>query len=280
MAKSDLRNNMMRNMIAPQAGLENNPKAKLIPLNRVMSNPFQVRQDFDSSEAVTALRELSEDIRKRGILQPLVVRPMRGENNGKFEIVAGERRYRAAQLAELGSVPAIVEDYSDEEAQLVSLTENLQRRDLNFKEEVEFLAQLEVQRSSVGRGGDTDLAQLIHKSRTYVAKRLKLAYYPDLVSLVVANELSINQAYEEAIRRDKIDIDTNGSASSAKGNSREGSSGISRSFKARLVPFVRVRDAVLRLETEVDKLPSDERAQLKEELELLEQEVSHLRERL
>ena len=121
----------MREMIAPQSSLDANPKAKLLPLERIVSNPFQVRQDFDTVEAVIALEELAADITEHGILQPILVRPAR--DLGKFEIVAGERRYRAAQIASLKQIPAIIENFSDEEARLVSLTENLQRRDLNFK---------------------------------------------------------------------------------------------------------------------------------------------------
>ena len=166
----------MREMIAPQSSLDANPKAKLLPLEKLISNPFQVRQDFDSPEAVAALEELAADISEHGVLQPILVRPAR--EPGKFEIVAGERRYRAAQIASLKQIPAIVENFSDEEARLVSLTENLQRRDLNFKEEVDFLAQLNEKRTQEGFGGETDLSRLIHKSRTYVAKTLKTSFFP------------------------------------------------------------------------------------------------------
>src|SRR5207244_4340417 len=88
---------------------------------------------------------------------------------------------------------------NDEEARLASLTENLQRRDLNFKEEVAFLFELDKQRSLVGEGGETDIGRLIHKSRTYVAKRLKLANFPELVDKVANNELSIDAAYAQAV---------------------------------------------------------------------------------
>ncbi len=111
----------MREMIAPQSSLDANPKAKLLPLEKLVSNPFQVRQDFDSAEAVAALEELAADITEHGILQPILVRPAR--EPGKFEIVAGERRYRAALIASLKQIPAIVENLNDEQARLISLRE-------------------------------------------------------------------------------------------------------------------------------------------------------------
>src|SRR5690349_13989738 len=98
----------MREMISPESSLDANPKAKLLPLDKLVSNPFQVRQDFDTPEAMTALEELAADIKEHGILQPILVRPAR--EPGKFEIVAGERRYRAGRIASLKQIPAIVEN--------------------------------------------------------------------------------------------------------------------------------------------------------------------------
>lgn len=291
----------MREMIAPQSALDTNPKAKLIPIERILSNPFQVRQDFSSEEAVAALEELAEDLRQRGILQPIIVRTVANrtaEGGGsQFEIVAGERRYRAAGLAGLKELPAIVENFSDEEARLVSLTENLQRRDLNFKEEVEFLARLDVERSEAGKGGESDLAQLIHKSRTYVAKRLKLAQHHDLVEQVANNQLSINLAYAEAAERDRIVVNIgeknhevfpgNTLLQEQPGTDPElDDGGVSKTVKrpsrsaSRLIPFTRVREAVLRLDQELDKISQDERSQLKEELTQLEEELARFRARL
>lgn len=77
----------MREMIAPQSSLDANPKAKLLPIEKLISNPFQVRQGFDTPEANAALEELAADISEHGILQPILVRPAR--EPGKFEIVAG-----------------------------------------------------------------------------------------------------------------------------------------------------------------------------------------------
>jgi ParB/RepB/Spo0J family partition protein len=305
----------MREMIAPQSSLDANPKAKLLPIEKLISNPFQVRQDFDSPEAISALEELAADIREHGILQPILVRP--AKETGKFEIVAGERRYRAAQIASLKQLPAIVETYNDDEARLVSITENLQRRDLNFKEEVEFLVQLNESRIMNGFGGDSDLSRLIHKSRTYVAKRLKIASFPDLVERVNTNKISINHAYTEAVDLEQLQLafeKEEGIKESETGEEihnvfprntfsskelllpfskdsmiLEKSQVISESqpkifnrstFKARIVPFSRAKEALKLVEQDIDNFREGERSQLKETLEELEQSLAQIKAKL
>lgn len=351
-SSSNLRNNLMREMIAPQtAPLDTNPKARLLPLERIVSNPFQVRQDFSSPEALTALEELAENIRQHGILQPLIVRPLKnknpenantttattttststtssdggggGNNNQQqqhYQIVAGERRYRAASLASLRQVPVVIEDYSDQEARLISLTENLQRRDLSFKEEVDFLGELDKSRSAEGQGGDTDLANLIHKSRTYVAKRLKLVAYPLLVEQVNKGELSINGAYNQAVEGERTTAQPSPASTSASafaavtaahplaeqpgtvtihnqsdsenphkvfpGNvlsseeQTENKVITRRGFKAHLVPFIRLREAVVNLNQGLGQLDDEDRAGLRFEMEQLERELQLLRSKL
>ena len=312
MSNSKLRNNLMGNMLAPRlAGLDANPKAKLVPLERIVSNPFQVRQDFDSPEAAAALQELAEDIAQRGILQPLVVRPVASGSDSSlenFEIVAGERRYRAARLVGLTQLPVIVENYSNEEARLVSLTENLQRRDLSFVEEVAFLAELDKQRAAIGEGGDSDLARLIHKSRSYVAKRLKLAAAPALLAKVAKGELSLNEAYSQAVGSKKLEVapdplvievakvdpassaTTEAETGEAVSNPAIPTAAPSQSqvvarlrpslFATRVVPFTRLREAVASLSREVETLAEDERVSLKQEVAQLEQALALLRAKL
>jgi ParB/RepB/Spo0J family partition protein len=303
----------MREMIAPQSSLDANPKAKLLPIERIVSNPFQVRQDFDSPEAVAALEELAADITEHGILQPILVRPAR--EPGKFEIVAGERRYRAAQIASLNQLPAIVENFSDEEARLVSLTENLQRRELNFKEEVEFLAQLNEKRTMEGFGGESDLSRLIHKSRAYIAKRLKLASFPDLIERVNTKQISINHAYTEAVDLEQLQLpfekeeeaeikigeemhnvfrgDTFSSNELPFSNEvvLEQPENITKtqpqiftrtrnSFKARIVPFSRATEALKLVEQDIDNFKEEERKQLMQALEELDHSLTQFRLKL
>ena len=303
---SNLRNNLMREMIAPQSALDSNPKAKLLTLDKIVSNPFQVRQDFSSSRAVSALEELAQDIQQRGVLQPLVVRPVSvqresgGGYSNRFEIVAGERRFRAAQLAGLQEVPVIIEEMNDTEAQMASLTENLQRLDLGFREEVDFLAEINRQRTLLGKGGDTDLAQVIHKSRTYVAKRLKLANYPDLLEKVEKAELSINQAYELAVGggNNKSETtsenpnnvfpgNTNGEAGETApddgvvtANPTLSAQSSNKSFKVKLVSFSRLSEAVSILDKEVNVLGQQDRDRLKQEVEQLGEKLSQLLSKL
>lgn len=140
-----------------------------VPISRVRPNKNQPRKRFDDD----ALAELADSIRQNGIIQPLVVRRV-GAN---YEIVAGERRYRAAKLAKLKEVPVVVRNISDEDAYKIALIENLQRSDLNPIEEAQGYRQL------AERDGLTqdELARLVSKSRSAVANTLRLLDLPDEV---------------------------------------------------------------------------------------------------
>ncbi|MBN9392363.1 MAG: ParB/RepB/Spo0J family partition protein [Chloroflexi bacterium] len=234
---------------------------------------------------------------------------------GKFEIVTGERRYWAAQITSLKQVPAIVEIFSDEKARVVSLTENLQRRNLNFKEEVEFLAQLNESRIQAGFGGESDLSRLLHKSRTYIAKRLKIASFPDLIERVNTNQISINHAYTEAVDLEQLQLpfekeeeDNKETVTGEKmhnvfpGNtfsSKELQLPFSKdvlmekaqvfsesqpkiytrsTFKARIVPFSRAKEALKLVEQDLNNFKEEERSQLKQALDELEQELTRFKE--
>ena len=136
---------------------------RMLPLHRVEPNPEQPRQDFDQEE----LEALAESIRQHGILQPLTVRET-GE--GYYQIIAGERRWRAARMAELSEVPAIVVEADDKKAMELALIENLQRQDLNSVEEA-----LGYQ-SLINEFGLTqeEAAARVGKSRPAVANALRL----------------------------------------------------------------------------------------------------------
>ena len=109
-------------------------RVRYIPINTVRPNPQQPRRSFDE----TALRELADSIRAYGILQPLTVR----DKSGFYELVAGERRLRAARIAGLREVPCLVAEVGEEDAALLALIENLQRRDLDYMEEAAAIARL------------------------------------------------------------------------------------------------------------------------------------------
>ena len=141
-----------------------------IEIARIRPNPNQPRIQFDE----TGLTELAESIAARGVLQPILLRP----EGDDFQIVAGERRWRAAQRAGLHAIPAIVRDGIDEAATAeLALIENVQREDLNALEEAEAYRQLI---NRFGHGQD-EVGRLVHKSRSHVTNLLRLLDLPEFV---------------------------------------------------------------------------------------------------
>jgi len=156
---------------------------QLIPVASIEPHPGQPRRHFDEA----ALAELAESIQQRGVIQPIVVRP----HGHRFQIVAGERRWRAAQKARLHEVPAIVREFSDEETLEVALIENIQRADLNAIEEAQAYSRL---MADFGHTQE-ELGKLVHKSRSHVANLLRLLDLPDDVqTMVVDGRLSMGHA--------------------------------------------------------------------------------------
>ena len=147
----------------------------MVPVELLFPNPDQPRRQFSPD----ALSDLAESIKKKGILQPLIVRP--APSGTGYEIVAGERRWRAAQLAQIHEAPVILRDYSDTEVLEVAIIENIQRADLNAMEEAAAFRQL------MDRFGHTQeqLAEALSKSRSHVANQLRLLNLPDDVQLLV-----------------------------------------------------------------------------------------------
>lgn len=144
-----------------------------IPLERLEPNPFQPRAAIDPAE----LAELTASIKANGILQPLLVRP-HPSTAGRYQIIAGERRWRAAQAAELQSVPCLVRPMRDGEAAAAALVENLQRRDLNAMEEADGFRRL-IQEFKLTH---EELATTVGKSRSHVANILRLLTLPGSVA--------------------------------------------------------------------------------------------------
>lgn len=138
-----------------------------VPLTKVKPNARQPRKNFDQQE----LEELADSIRQNGIIQPLVVRKV-GQG---YEIIAGERRYRAAKLAKLKEVPVVIRDVDEEEAYKLALIENLQRSDLNPMEEALGYKQL-IEENDLTQ---EELAKLVSKSRPSIANALRLLDLPD-----------------------------------------------------------------------------------------------------
>ena len=188
-----------------------------IELARIRPNPNQPRVSFDDA----AIDELAESIAERGVLQPILLRP---DGDG-FQIIAGERRWRAAQRARLHGIPAIVREIDEATTAELALIENIQRQDLNAIEEAEGFRQL------IERHGHTqdEVGRIVHKSRSHVANLLRLLDLPEFVKQslmrgdinmgharavataedpevltreVVAKGLSVRQA-EQRVRREK-----------------------------------------------------------------------------
>ncbi|WP_282092785.1 ParB/RepB/Spo0J family partition protein [Epibacterium ulvae] len=156
----------------------------LVPIEKVRANPDQPRRQFLQED----LDDLTASIREKGVLQPLIVRPRPG---GMYEIVAGERRWRAAQGAKLHEVPVLIRDYSDVEMMEVAIIENIQRADLNAMEEAMSYKQL------MEKFGHTQekMAEALGKSRSYIANLVRLLHLPDDVQqLVHERQLSAGHA--------------------------------------------------------------------------------------
>ncbi len=161
----------------PRGGIQ------MMPVSSIEPHLDQPRRHFDEEK----LTELADSIRVRGLIQPIVVRP----HGHRYQIVAGERRWRAAQRAQLHEVPVIVREFSDSETLEVALLENIQRQDLNAIEEADGYRRL------IDEFGHTqeELARIVNKSRSHVANLLRLLGLPESVrELVVTGELSMGHA--------------------------------------------------------------------------------------
>lgn len=143
-----------------------------VPVGNLRPSRFQPRQRFDEA----ALRELTDSIREKGILQPILVRPI-AELAEHYEIIAGERRWRAAQMARLHEVPVIIKDYGDTESLELALIENIQRADLNAMEEARGYARLIEQFDH----SQEEVGRLVGKSRSNVANMLRLLALPEAI---------------------------------------------------------------------------------------------------
>jgi ParB family chromosome partitioning protein len=149
-----------------------NTLSNMLPIEKVIANPNQPRQDFNKED----LEDLTQSIASRGIIQPIIVRVSK-ENNDLYQIVAGERRWRAAQKAQLHEVPVVVRDFTDEELLEVAIIENVQRSNLNPVEEAlaykALIDNFNYTQEQVATG--------LGKSRSYIANLLRLLNLPEKV---------------------------------------------------------------------------------------------------
>jgi ParB family chromosome partitioning protein len=166
--------------LGPDAGLRE------IPIEMIRANPHQPRRNFDRAE----IESLAASLKEKGVLQPILVRPL-ADSPGEYQIVAGERRWRAAQVAALRSLPAIVQTLDDQQVLEIGIIENVQRTDLNPYEEA--LAY----RTLIDTFGHTQeaVAEAVSKSRPHVANALRLLTLPQaILTMLVEGQLTAGHA--------------------------------------------------------------------------------------
>jgi ParB family transcriptional regulator, chromosome partitioning protein len=155
-----------------------------ISINKIEASSAQPRTMFDEEK----IQELSLSIKKQGVLQPILVRK---NSQGKYQIIAGERRWRASMIAGLKNIPAIVRDYTDSEALAIALIENIQREDLNIMEQAKALERL---KNELGINQE-ELAEYIGKSRSHLANTLRLINLPEKIKENISgNQLTAGHA--------------------------------------------------------------------------------------
>ena len=159
---------------------------KVIPVDRIDSNPDQPRLAFDQ----TTLEELASSIREHGVLQPILVRPIA---DGRYQLIAGERRWRASKIAGMATIPALVEDIDDATAMEISIIENLQREDLSPLDEAAMYDRMVREHGYSIR----KLAEKLGKDKGYLENRLRLADAPvEIRQLVSLRKDTLSHAYE------------------------------------------------------------------------------------
>lgn len=162
------------------------PGVQRLAVDLLEPSPFQPRQEMDEA----ALKELADSIAQRGVLQPLLVRPKPGAA-GQYQIIAGERRWRACQRAQLHEIPVLIRELSDADAMAAGLVENLQRENLNSVEEAEGYKRL-VEEFKLSHD---KLAEAVGKSRSHITNTLRLLQLPSSVqNLLKASQISVGHA--------------------------------------------------------------------------------------
>lgn len=174
----------IRGESVPSPAISADNPLKMLQITAISPLPGQPRTHFDDG----ALTELADSIRARGVIQPIIVRP---RVEGRYQLVAGERRWRAAQKAQLHEIPAIVRELDDREVMALALIENLQREDLNPVEEASAYRRLADQEGLT----QAEIAAMVDKSRSHVANMQRLLDLPDdVLGLLAAGALSMGHA--------------------------------------------------------------------------------------
>ena len=173
---------------------------KIIPVEQIKPGSWQARKNFD----VNDLEDLSNSIKSKGILSPILVTQSNDKNVSSYDLIAGERRWRAAQMAKIHEVPCIVvNDVDANSASVMSLIENIQRKDLNAIEEAQGLNELINQHNYTQESA----GKIVGKSRVYITNSLRLLKLPEkILSLIKDNKLSAGHARLLIGREDAVEI--------------------------------------------------------------------------
>ena len=179
----------------PVSGKSGRGDIRMIPIASIEPHPDQPRRTFDEE----SIGELAASIASRGVIQPIIVRP----HGHRFQIVAGERRWRASQKARLHEIPAIVRDFDEAETLEIALLENIQREDLNAIEEAQAYRRLVDDFDHTQEA----LARIVHKSRSHVANLLRLLELPQKVQAMVGSgELTMGHARALVTATDAVSL--------------------------------------------------------------------------
>ncbi|MDB5082922.1 MAG: hypothetical protein JWP00_4846 [Chloroflexi bacterium] len=264
-------------------------EARQIDISKIDTNPRQPRRTFDKA----ALAELAQDIAARGILQPPIVRPIGGTD--RFEIVVGERRYQAAKQVGLKNIPVLVRELDDQEAEITSLVENIQRENLTLGDEASYFKMLQTKYDySISEIAE----EVAHKSRSYVEVRLRLAEYPVVLELVEDNKLGLQEA--NLLLRDKAHLqenlsklreslensqtvfskDTKLEKSQSKEKTEKRQPAIERGPSRLTRPFLNFARELKSVARKIDQAEAPERKALLESIEGLEKEIAVLKKHL
>jgi ParB family chromosome partitioning protein len=264
-------------------------EARQIDISKIDTNPRQPRRTFDKA----ALAELAQDIAARGILQPPIVRPIGGTD--RFEIVVGERRYQAAKQVGLKNIPVLVRELDDQEAEITSLVENIQRENLTLGDEASYFKMLQTKYDySISEIAE----EVAHKSRSYVEVRLRLAEYPVVLELVEDNKLGLQEA--NLLLRDKAHLqenlsklreslensqtvfskDTKLEKSQSKEKTEKRQPAIERGPSRLTRPFLNFARELKLVARKIDQAEAPERKALLESIEGLEKEIAVLKKHL
>jgi ParB/RepB/Spo0J family partition protein len=203
---------MFARSASPNGSLAGSPNNQgELPLDTIDHNPYQARQVFSPA----SLQELADSILEHGVIEPIIVRPV-GE---RYEIVAGERRYRAALIAELSRIPARIMELDDTQAAIFTALENLQREDLDIEDEGRQFAYLQQLTGLSQR----KLAQKLGVERQYISRRIRLLKRPDLLQEYRSGMKTLHQVL--SLAGSDPDADPEGGPEDAEGPEESGSAG-------------------------------------------------------